>query len=198
VGFSAFLPPSGDGGYGSERRSKKNCHKELVMKSMIPVCFAMMATLCAPILSARAGDDTAPPGDRAELFEKFEQTLSGAKLVGQFTVLGKEAEELPKEEYVIKRVSKMPKGDYWLFQARIKYADKDVTLPLPLEVKWAGDTPMITLTDLAIPGLGTFSSRIVIDNNKYAGTWTHGKAGGHMFGVIEKLDERREDSDGVP
>ncbi len=34
--------------------------------------------------------------------------------------------------------------------------------------------------------MGTFSARVVIYNKKYAGTWTHGKVGGHLFGVIEK------------
>ena len=168
------------------------------MNKKIALCFVLMATLLGPMLAARAQEVAARPADSAELFDKFEQTLSGAKLVGQFTVLGKETGELPEEEYVIKSVRKMPKGDYWLFQARIKYADKDVTLPLPLEVKWADDTPVITLTDLAIPGLGTFSSRVVIYNNKYAGTWTHGKAGGHMFGVIERLDENQDDAEGGP
>jgi hypothetical protein len=160
---------------------------------MTAVCILTLATLWLPATSARGQEDPVPDATKGELFEKFEQTLGGAKLVGQFTVLGKEAGELPKEEYVIKSVRKLPKGDYWLFQARIKYADKDVTVPLPLEVKWAGDTPVITLTDLSIPGLGTFSSRVVIDNNKYAGTWTHGKAGGHLFGVIEQLDEDQQD-----
>ena len=130
-----------------------------------------------------------PP--QAELFHKFEQTMSGAVLAGQFTILGKDRGQMPPEEYTIRRVSKLADGDYWLFQARIKYGDKDVTLPLPLEVKWAGDTPVITLTDLTIPGLGTFSARVVIDSGKYAGTWTHGEVGGHMFGVIKRNAEAK-------
>ena len=120
------------------------------------------------------------------LFKRFEETLSGVKLVGRFTILGKDDGPLPKEEYTINSVTKLPEGDYWLFNARIKYGANDVTVPLPLEVKWAGDTPIITLTDFTIPSMGTFSARVVIDNKKYAGTWTHGKAGGHLFGVIEK------------
>ena len=51
------------------------------------------------------------------------------------------------------------------------------------------DTPVVSLVNLTIPGLGTFSAHVVIDGKKYAGTWKHGKAGGHMFGVIEKLKE---------
>ena len=124
--------------------------------------------------------------DREALFKQFEETLSGVKLVGRFTVLGKEDGPPSKEEYTINSVTKLPDGDYWLFKAQIKYGTHDVTVPLPLEVKWAGDTPIITLTDFTIPAMGTFSARVVIDKKKYAGTWAHGKAGGHLFGVIEK------------
>ncbi len=135
--------------------------------------------------------------DREALFKHFEKTLSGVKLVGRFTILGNDDGPLRREGYTIESVEKLPEGDYWLFKARIKYGDNDVTVPLPLEVKWAGTTPIITLTDFTIPGLGTFSSRVVIYNKKYAGTWTHGKVGGHLFGVIEKLsedDSEREDN----
>ncbi|MBP90712.1 MAG: hypothetical protein CMJ64_29040 [Planctomycetaceae bacterium] len=126
--------------------------------------------------------------NREELFKLFEKKLSGVKLVGRFTILGRDDGALPKEAYTITSVKKMPEGDYWLFNSRIQYGDKDVTLPLPLEVKWAGATPVITLTDFTIPGMGTYSSRVVIYKNKYSGTWTHGKVGGHLFGVIEKLE----------
>ena len=122
------------------------------------------------------------------LFKKLEQTLSGAVLTGQFTVLGKSGPPR-EEEYRIESVEKVKDGsDYWIFNARIKYGDKDISVPMPLKVKWAGDTPVITLSNTTIPGLGTFSSRVVIYNNKYAGTWTHGKVGGHLFGTIKKLE----------
>ena len=49
-----------------------------------------------------------------------------------------------------------------------------------------GDTPMITLTDLAVPTLGTFTARVFFYGDRYAGTWQHGNVGGHMFGRIEK------------
>ena len=159
----------------------------------------MIVLLCAiggagTVQSAELTASAVVPS-QADLFKKFEQTMNGAVLAGQFTILGKDRQSMPPEEYTIKRVSKLADGDYWLFQARIKYGDKDVTVPLPLEVKWAGDTPVITLTDLTIPALGTFSARVVIDNGKYAGTWTHGDAGGHMFGVIRRNAEARPGED---
>jgi hypothetical protein len=53
---------------------------------------------------------------------------------------------------------------------------------------------VITLTNLAIPGLGTFTSRVVIYDNQYAGTWQHGKVGGNLFGRIEKVKEEKAEA----
>jgi len=51
---------------------------------------------------------------------------------------------------------------------------------------WSGNTPVITLDNLWIPGMGTFSARVLIHQGRYAGTWSHGDKGGHLFGRIEK------------
>jgi len=152
----------------------------------------VLASMCLSLAGFVAAQEPAvkPALDREALFRLFEQKLSGVKLVGHFTVLGKEDAAPRKEEYTIQSVKKLPEGDYWLFTSRIKYGDKDVTVPLPIEVKWAGETPMISLTDFTIPSLGTFSARVVFHESKYAGTWTHGEVGGHLFGVIEKLPEQ--------
>lgn len=160
-----------------------------------------LAGILCLLLSTAAGAQEKPPEkaepkpvpDQATLFKQFEETLKDAKLVGRFTLFGKEDRDPIREEYTIKSVRKLDDGDYWLFNARIKYGDKDVTLPLPLEVKWAGDTPVITLTDFTIPGMGTFSSRVMIYRDSYAGWWKHGDAGGHLFGRIERAKEEEKD-----
>jgi hypothetical protein len=131
---------------------------------------------------------------REELIKKLEADLTNVKLVGQFTVVGRESREPKPEEYSITSAMKLPDADMWLLKARLKYGDTDKTLPIPLEIKWAGDTPIITLTNLAIPGLGTFTSRVVIYENRYAGTWQHGTAGGHLYGRIEKANEEKAPS----
>lgn len=118
-------------------------------------------------------------------FEAFEALMTNARFVGQFTVKGQGDGAGRKEEYTIESVKKVPNGDFWLFKARIKYGGTDVTLPMPLEVKWAGETPVITLTETTIPGLGTFSARVVVHANQYAGIWKHGDFGGQMFGEIK-------------
>jgi len=122
----------------------------------------------------------------------FQELLTKAKLVGKFTIDGQDTSKLAEEEYTISRISKTPEKDLWVFMARVKYGDKDYTVPLTLTVKWAGDTPMITLTDLKILGQGPFSARVLFHNNKYAGTWSHGEVGGHLFGRIEKEDPKEK------
>ncbi|MBI3462109.1 MAG: hypothetical protein HY000_03480 [Planctomycetes bacterium] len=144
---------------------------------------------CGPAYSqGQAPPAAAAPAavpDQATLDKQFEETLSGSVLEGSFTVTGRE-DRIPKsEKYTIEKVSKL-QNDYWLFQARIQYGDRDVTLPLPLQVKWAGDTPVITLTDLMIPGLGTYTARVVIYRDQYAGTWSASDHGGHLFGRVVK------------
>jgi len=164
--------------------------------------FSLIAVgILSPSLTGAAeGDADAKPAkkpDKKALLTEFEQKLSGATLVGQFTVLGKPG-KLQQERYEITSVRKMPQGDYWTFNAKIKYGGKNIEVPLPLEVKWAGDTPVITVNNFTIPGLGTFTSRVVIYKNKYCGTWTHDNVGGHLFGTIEpakKAGGKDKDSD---
>lgn len=127
-----------------------------------------------------------PVPSQEELEKQFAEQLSGAALVGNFTDdADKSGKPLAEERYAISKVSKL-KGDLWLFQTRIQYANHDLRLPLPLAVKWAGDTAVITLTDLDVPGLGKFTARVLIYRDQYAGTWRGATHGGHLFGRIEK------------
>jgi hypothetical protein len=120
------------------------------------------------------------------LFKNFEKAMEGVRFSGFFTVDG--SKNPPAEEvYEIQSVQKFGDQDLWIFTARIKYGQKDVTLPMPLPVKWVGDIPVITMDEMNIPGLGTFSAHVVIDGKKYAGTWSHGKVGGHLYGKITKI-----------
>ncbi|MFT5525939.1 MAG: hypothetical protein ACI9G1_000015 [Pirellulaceae bacterium] len=154
---------------------------------------ALLSVLVLSASIVRAEDEVAEADDKMqELYKQLETQLTNTKFVGRFTVLGKEDGNLPKEEYTILSAKKTDKGDWWLLSTRIKYGKNDLTVPLALRIQWAGETPVITLTDFTIPGLGTFSSRVVIYNKKYAGTWTHGKAGGHLFGTLERVEEEKE------
>jgi hypothetical protein len=124
---------------------------------------------------------------QAELEAKFAALLSNSVMKGGFT-LGelKPGEPLKEDKYTLGDVKKLENGK-WLFSTRIQYGENDVTVPLALDVLWAGDTPVITVQEMPVPGLGTFSARVVVDvpGKKYAGTWDGGDHGGHLFGVVE-------------
>ncbi|OUU35198.1 MAG: hypothetical protein CBC16_11005 [Verrucomicrobia bacterium TMED56] len=126
--------------------------------------------------------------DSSGRFEKFSNSMKGVRFTGFFTI--DDSDRPPTEEtYEIHSVRKFGNEDLWIFTARIKYGKKDVTLPMPLPVKWVGSIPVITMQNLNIPGLGTFSAHVVIDGDKYAGTWAHGQVGGHLYGKISKIAE---------
>lgn len=133
--------------------------------------------------------ETAPstaPDELTEDEKAFQDLLTGAILQGSFTIVRKEKVVVSGEEkYTIESVTKTV-GNLWLFKTRVQYGNKDVTVPMPLRVEWAGNTPVVTLTDLLIPGLGTYTSRVIFYNQKYAGTWSANDHGGHLFGMIIK------------
>jgi len=147
---------------------------------------AQVPQAAAPSAKTRATVDNTPSAEQtAELHAKFKKLLTGAKLRGQFTVDGQSLSNLQEEAYDIEKVDKLPDGDLWALTTKIKYGEHDLTIPLAIEVKWAGSTPVITLDELTIPGLGTFSARVLLHKDKYAGTWQHDQVGGHLFGMIE-------------
>jgi hypothetical protein len=120
---------------------------------------------------------------QAALEKQFQESMTNATLAGNFTVRGRPGQS--EDRYTITGINRLA-GDTWIFRTRIQYGGHDVTVPVPIAVKWAGDTPVITLTDTTIPGLGTFSARVLIYKGQYAGTWSHGEHGGQLFGRIEK------------
>jgi hypothetical protein len=155
--------------------------------------FALLTTsiLLALLSSFSLAQEAKPKPTKDELVKKLEQLLTGAKMTGTFTVIGKEDKAPAAEEYTVVSAQRVD-GDTWLLKARIKYGKTDTTLPVPLEIQWADETPIITMTNMSIPGLGdAFSTRVVIYDGMYAGTWAHGKVKGHMFGTISK-EEKKE------
>ncbi len=140
--------------------------------------------LCALLVYSFLGaaSDTTPA--QQELEKQFQESMRRVVLKGHFTLNGREG--LREETYTIEKVTRVP-GDFWLFHARIQYGSKDVTVPVPVKLLWAGDTPVVSLTDAAIPGLGTFTARVLFYRDEYVGTWSSGTHGGQQFGRIVKI-----------
>ena len=148
--------------------------------------------------------DTSPRAkrlSRAQLEERFSKQLTGAALVGSFVVDGSGPNQTAEpERYEIVSASKLPKSDdYWVIVARLQYGEKKLSVPIPitLKVAWAGDTPVMSLSDLTVPGFGTFTARVMFYGDRYAGTWQHGEVGGHMWGKIEDQRANRPSEEDV-
>ena len=157
----------------------------------VPIILAMLTLMVVLVAGAGAPpeEEQQPPAGVAmnDAEQAFSDLLAGAVLTGRFTVDGDDA--APKEErYEVVAATKTGEHD-WVVVARIQYGPNDVRVPIPVKVHWAGDTPVLSLTDLTIPGLGTFTSRVMFYGDRYAGTWQHGEKGGHLFGRISKAEE---------
>jgi len=166
----------------------------------IPVILAMLALLVTLVSGAAPPEDEKPAASAgAEMNDAeraFSELLTGATLTGRFTVDGKP--DPPKEDrYEIVSATKTAEHD-WVIVARVVYGKNDIKVPVPVKVYWADDTPVLSLTDLTIPGLGTFTSRVMFYGDRYAGTWQHGDHGGLMFGKIGKPDEGAEKAEEKP
>jgi hypothetical protein len=130
-----------------------------------------------------------PAPTAEELESKFRTTLTQATMSGRWcsidnATLGPEKED----KYTILGVSKLG-GDAWLIKARVQYGSKDLVVPVPVQVKWAGDTPVIVVDKFPMPSGGVFSARVLIYAHTYAGTWSGGDHSGLLKGVITNEPE---------
>jgi hypothetical protein len=139
-----------------------------------------------PAETAPSAANAPSPAAREASFAKL---LSGATLEGSYTSTGAEADgaKLSRDKYTLGEVKKLD-GKLWSIQTRIQYGEHDVTVPITVPVEWAGDTPVIVVDKLALPGLGTFSARVMFFAKHYAGYWEHGDHGGHLFGIVHPAD----------
>lgn len=154
----------------------------------LPACLAVLALTALDHSRQAAAQEpkteTKPALSQEQLEQKFRDTLHQSTFSGRWSVIqdGKLGPAL-EDKYTINGVSKIG-GDVWLVHARIQYGKIDTAVPIPVQVKWAGDTPVISITDLSIPGVGTYTARVVVHGNLYAGTWSGGSHGGVMSGMI--------------
>jgi hypothetical protein len=156
------------------------------------LAFSLLAVSVGMLCYSPSGSAEQKPAEKASSSERqakleaaLAKMLSGATLEGSFTSTGTGSDptKLSRDTYTLGEVRKLG-GDLWQIPARIQYGDKDITLPIVLPIRWAGDTPVVTVDDLPLPGFGTVSARVMFFEGHYAGYWKHGDHGGNMFGVI--------------
>jgi hypothetical protein len=154
---------------------------------------ALTFALFVTVPNARAADAATGPttrrasthpaaGDRAALEKWFAEMLTNATLTGSYTT--GDGPNARRDSYTITKATKAD-GDNWVLTARIEYRGIGVPIDLTVPVLWAGDTPVIEVTNQKVPGFGTFTARVMFYADHYAGTWDAGDHGGLMWGRVE-------------
>ena len=151
--------------------------------------YATAAAIVFVQLAAFGQEPASPAKDAAPALplnaheKQVQESLTTVTMTGFFTV--GDAPETKEDKYTIERVTKIAE-DLWAFDAKIGYNNREFKATVKVPVKWAGETPVLTLSNYLIKDHGVFSARILIFNGMYAGTWGAQAHGGKMFGKIVK------------
>jgi hypothetical protein len=157
------------------------------MRRVVGVALAVVAAFLLAgggWLAGRLGVGAAiAPASLPEAERAFAERMRNVKLVGTFTVDGREPQPPRDDGYEIDSVEKVGE-DQWRFNAR--FGRFNTTIPIVVPLRFIGDTPVIMMTDTPLPIIGTFTVRLFFYGDRYAGTWQHGEVGGQMSGRIER------------
>src|SRR5882672_5057191 len=91
---------------------------------------ALTLLLTSPSVAQQAGGKPDKPAPTQEELERqLSETLTGATLVGFFTVLGNDSDHpLREDKYTLGKVYKLndpEKKDLWQFEAKLGYGNRD-------------------------------------------------------------------------
>jgi hypothetical protein len=154
---------------------------------MKPILCAIFALLLFTCLEATVAQEGAPALNDAE--KKFKELLTNATLDGTWNPIAEgEIGEQKKDKYTIVSAAKV-KGDSWVINAKMKYGGREIVAPIPVEVKWAGDTAVVIVNNMQVPGGGTYTARVLFFEKTYAGTWSGGTHAGLLSGTISNKKE---------
>jgi len=155
-----------------------------VLKASLVVLLLLVA-FSGGWIAGRTGLGAAvDPASLNDLERQFTERMRGVTLVGSYNAAGGDRPSRP-DRYDIASVEKVG-DDLWRFNANMQCCGVNGDIPVVVPMRWVGDTPVIMMTDTSLPGLGTFTVRLLFYGDRYAGTWQHGKSGGLMSGRIEK------------
>ena len=165
--------------------------KKTLFSAGIAVLLVSQIAIGADHEPAKEQPKAKPVLTQEQLEAKFKATLTDATMTGRWCSVAKGKLGPEKEDkYTIASVSKL-NGDSWIIRARIQYGKVDMVAPVPVKVKWAGDTPVIVVDNLSL-GEASYSARILVYDQTYAGTWSGGDHGGLMNGVITNNKKSEE------
>jgi len=121
-----------------------------------------------------------------ELEARFKTLLTKATLSGRWSPINNAqlGPEKKEDKYSIVSAAKIG-GDQWIIRARMHYGQNEMVVPVPVLVKWSGDTPVIIVNNFSMGGNQSYTARVLFFEESYAGTWM-GSAGygGLLYGSI--------------
>jgi len=137
-------------------------------------------------------ESSKPAASPEELEAKLKAMLTKATLSGRWSPIKNGSVGPEKEDkYTIVSAGKVS-GDSWVINAKLKYGEREFIAPLPVKVKWAGDTAVLIVDNLQMPGgRNSYSARVLFYEQTYAGTWSGGDHGGLLSGIITNEKEER-------
>jgi hypothetical protein len=154
----------------------------------------ILSTVAFALATAAFAQDSKPPARSAAAESstpaltpaeaKFKDLLTNATLSGRWAPIKDGQMGADKEDkYAIVGAIKI-KDDSWIIRAKMKYGGAEIVAPVPVKVKWAGDTPVIIVDKMTIPGGGTYSARVLFFEKTYAGSWNSKDHAGLLNGTI--------------
>jgi hypothetical protein len=139
---------------------------------------------------AAKGDKAVGTPSQEELEARFKTMLTKAVLTGRWSPienarLGPEKDE---DKYEIVSAGKVS-GDQWVINARMRYGKNEMVLPISVQVKWSGETPMIIVNNLSMGGNKSYSARVLFFDGTYSGSWNSSAGyGGVLYGTVDHID----------
>ena len=151
------------------------------MKSIRFNLFLLAFTIAAGVSSLAQGNTNVETNFIAMLKNA---TLKGTWAPVQQAQLGPAKQD---EGYRIARVEKK-EGDKWVLVSLINYQGKEIEYPMPVVVKFAGDTAVLILDNVrAGKDKANWSARVLFHENVYTGRWwetANREHGGTIAGTI--------------
>lgn len=142
----------------------------------LPLLIATLLLL-APLARAAAEEP-----ERKTMEERFSAMLENAALNGTWAPIDKRLlGDDHDDKYRIVRARRKD-GDRWVILSRMKVQGQEVDFPIPVTMKFAGDTSVMILEDVPLGQGKTWSARILFHEDVYAGSWWDG--GGTKRGIV--------------
>jgi hypothetical protein len=159
--------------------------RDVSMMTATVVALGLVAFAVGWLVGRSGLGSTVSPASLTDRERLFVERMRESALVGVFTTEGDPDRTASPERYEIDSVEKV-NDELWRFNATMNCCGITGAMPIAVPLRWAGDTPMIAMTDTTLPGLGTFTVRLFFYEDRYAGTWQHGPRRGQMHGRIER------------